>query len=257
MRKIFCFIVLLIFCATSLCYAANISYGTSVASSGGGGGSSSTTVEVSGSSVNIIGGDQPAGYTGVSVYPVVIGGIAESTVPTAVDDGDVVNPWLNTYGQRVDVGTNVSQGTIDTSPVARAPVTSNAEKLIDTTLDNIPLTYDSSVFFIGDKSKVSIYKLSVLSATDSATSSDLYVLVSPDNSTFATTYFFSDGGEDAPVYSITHSLAPGGTYTTQASQIYLPYGTSSQYMKLREVGTGTDAAGDQVVTDVWVEWSKN
>lgn len=46
--------------------------------------------------------------------------VAESTVPTEVADGDIVNSWHDPFGRQISYGANLSQGTVDVSEVAPA-----------------------------------------------------------------------------------------------------------------------------------------
>lgn len=47
----------------------------------------------------------------------VIGGVAETTVPVAVSDGDVVNPWYDEYGRQVLFGANLASDALDVNVV--------------------------------------------------------------------------------------------------------------------------------------------
>jgi hypothetical protein len=49
------------------------------------------------------------------------GQYAESTVPTAVADGDVVRPWFEEYGRPVIFGADLSSGAIAITPVSATP----------------------------------------------------------------------------------------------------------------------------------------
>lgn len=48
-----------------------------------------------------IGGGSTAHGTANTEHPIIIGGQAETTAPTAVDDGDVVRAWFDEYGRLV------------------------------------------------------------------------------------------------------------------------------------------------------------
>ena len=51
----------------------------------------------------------------------VAGHVAETTVPTAVADGDVVNQWHDEYGRQITLATNLSVGADDVNVVAPIP----------------------------------------------------------------------------------------------------------------------------------------
>lgn len=50
------------------------------------------------------------------------GQYAESTVPTAVADGDAVRPWYEPYGRPILYGSNLSEGSMDVTPVSAPPM---------------------------------------------------------------------------------------------------------------------------------------
>jgi len=72
-----------------------------------------TAIETASAYVGIIGS---AHGTGVAV----IGGKAESTVPTEVADGEAVAVWLDTFGRLVQLATDVAQNALSVSDIAPA-----------------------------------------------------------------------------------------------------------------------------------------
>ncbi len=50
----------------------------------------------------------------------IVAGVAESTVPTEVSDGDTVARWMDTFGRAIDAATNLSIGANDSNEVAPA-----------------------------------------------------------------------------------------------------------------------------------------
>lgn len=68
-----------------------------------------------------IGGDAEAVPNDVAATKIVqSGGIAETTVPDAVSDGDAVATWFNEYGQQILYGSNLSSNAIDSNVVNQA-----------------------------------------------------------------------------------------------------------------------------------------
>jgi len=65
---------------------------------------------------NIVGTIDSAHGTGVAV----IGGKAESTVPTEVADGDAVAVWFDTFGRLVQLATDIAQSAMSVSDIAPA-----------------------------------------------------------------------------------------------------------------------------------------
>ena len=71
-----------------------------------------------------IGSVSVQGYEAVdaasTMNPIITGRVAESTVPTEVADGDVVNSWTDTFGRQVLKGFNLGQEALDVNEVAPA-----------------------------------------------------------------------------------------------------------------------------------------
>lgn len=177
-------------------------------------------------------------------------GRASSTVQPAVDDGDLVPSWHDTYGRQVNYGSNMAEGAQDVSPVARGPITSGYSQIIDTTLDDSPDSITSSTVYIGDKTKVAFYLATDETEVGNSVSVEYRFFVSPDNSTWIDLEtLFDKNGTDAPVSIITHT---GDDEETA----WLPIGSVFEYIKVFAVGFEVDV-NDTAVVDVWLSWSKN
>lgn len=87
-----------------------------------------------------------------STNPVVTGLVAESTVPTAVADGDVVKQWATTYGRAVGSSDDLATGSTSVTVVSPLPVASGCTPLIDTTLNANGESVNATMF-IGDADK--------------------------------------------------------------------------------------------------------
>ena len=190
--------------------------------------------------------------------PVHVGGIAETTVPTGVADADAIGIWVDEYGRLVLKGANLSEGSLDVTPIAAPPVDSGYVVVADVTLDASPTSATSTVF-IGDKSKVTIFLNAVMDWTDSNPDLDLDLKLegSADNSTFYDLDNVIDAtGVDSPVGSvISLALSAGDTDTTYEKQYHIPDYSTMQYLKVTATATNSDA-DDTIVLDVIVCYQK-
>jgi len=190
--------------------------------------------------------------------PITIGGQAESTIPTAIDDGDVGALFMDLYRRLVIAGYDNATGSMMVTPVTQEPIGSGSVVCIDTTLDADP-TSDTCTVFIGDKRKVTILLNAVMDWTDSDPDLDLDLdfAVSADNSTFyALENIIDKTGEDSPITStISLALSGADTDTTHLEQYYLPVGFTAQYLRVTLTATNSDA-DDTVVADVLVQYQK-
>lgn len=174
---------------------------------------------------------------------------AETGVPTAVADGDDVNPWVDEYGRLVGKSDNLSVGARDVNIVSPLGAQSGYRTLIDETLDDSPTSSTSTGFFIGDCDKVSFILSSDITDGGAGPSVAYTFEVSPDNSTwYDCDIIMTDDGEDAPVSSVSHSADAEET-------AYLPSGFCAQYIRVIATGTNTDAT-NTVASDVIMMYKK-
>ncbi|MEA3477013.1 MAG: hypothetical protein U9R60_02450 [Bacteroidota bacterium] len=89
--------------------------------------------------------------------PVIGGGVAETTVPTAVSDGDVVQLFIKEDGRQVGFADNLSVGARDVNVIAAPPVDSSHYQIIDQLLDNDPTSVSSAWIDISDCSEVGFW----------------------------------------------------------------------------------------------------
>ena len=190
--------------------------------------------------------------------PIPVGGVAESTVPTEVSDGEAIGAWFDTFGKLLLYGANQAVGAIDVNPVAQEPIGSGSVVCIDETLDASP-TSATCTLFIGDKRSVTLLLNAVMDWTDSDPDLDLdlNVEVSGDNSTFYNVEHIIDKtGVDSPVTStLSLALSDAETDTTHMEQYYLPQGFTAQYLKVTLTATNSDA-DDTVVADLLIQYQK-
>jgi hypothetical protein len=93
--------------------------------------SNDVNVNIAASDITI-GGDAEQTPDSVAAAKIIQqGGIAETTVPTAVADGDAVATWVNEYGQQVLYGANLSSNALDTNQVNQALLNTIEVTLLD------------------------------------------------------------------------------------------------------------------------------
>ena len=195
-------------------------------------------------------------YTGgVSVQ----GGVAETTVPTAVTDGQAAALWVDEYGRQVIKGANVTTGSLDVEVIAPLPVGNGSMLIIDETLDADPTFVTSPAVFIGDCKSVSFMLNAAMDWVDSSPDLDLdlSLSVSADNVTYYELEHIVDStGADSPVTSpIALALSGADTDTTHTNQYYLPKGFTAQYIRAALTATNSDA-NDVVVADLYLTYQK-
>lgn len=201
---------------------------------------------LSGAELEIEGGD--ASGAAVAANPVTVGLRAETTVPTAVDDGDNVAADATVYGEQRIAGFNRATEAIDVNPVAQEPIGSGYVQVIDETLDDSPTKSTSSAVFVGDKKKVSFLVQTVESGSGSAWG--LSVEGSADNSNWVDV-------ESLQVMSgATVSTLPYVYYTATDDQVvWLPIDQTHQYLRVTGTGYGTTGSNKHAV-DVWLQYQK-
>jgi len=81
------------------------------------------TISITGSTITVVG----ASFSGTDSFVVYTnlvasesGNIAETTIPTAVSDGETVNIWFDEYGRQISHGSNLSVNAQDTNQVNQA-----------------------------------------------------------------------------------------------------------------------------------------
>jgi hypothetical protein len=129
---------------------------------------------------------------------VQLGGIAESTVPTAVADGDAVAMWLDTYGRQIIAGFNNALAAIDTNQVNQA--TLNRLGPVDIIPAGTKATYTSSSI---DVSNYHNYTLHIITSgyTSGATIEIQHSLGGTNWTTLSSTTTTQNGVIE---YAITH-----------------------------------------------------
>ena len=186
------------------------------------------------------------------LMPVVGGAVAETTVPTAVDDGDVVLPSYNEYGEQRLAGYNPATGAVDVNPVAQAPVHSGSQLILSVLFDADPDDDDpqtSDVVFIGGMRKVALLIETDITQDAETIEVDYTFEVSPDNSTWIDAYFNADDAGEADT-TINHQ---SGSTATISSTSYLPDGFTAQYVRVIATCTDTDA-NDTAAVSVYLNY---
>ena len=187
-------------------------------------------------------------YTGgVSVQ----GGVAETTVPTAVTDGQAAALWVDEYGRQVIKGANVTTGSLDVEVIAPLPVGNGSMLIIDETLDADPTNITSPAVFVGDCTKVSFLISTVIDRTGETVQVDYTFEASPDNSAWISAYVNEEDTTTA-VLTVDHQ---SDSDTTKEVVLYIPHGATSQYIRVVATGTDTDA-DDTAAIDVWLNYQK-
>ena len=181
--------------------------------------------------------------------PVHVGVIAESTVPTAVADGDAVGVWGDTYGRPVIYGANLATGAIDVNLVNAPPVEDGCNHLIDTTLNSNGDTITAPMF-IGDADKLAIlvWNDETASAGDSEWNGVLEL--SPDNSAWMTATINVINSED-------NAVAAAGDWTFDTDEeryFWFPAkaGITAKYLRLTATCDANCDGSDYHAVDVWV-----
>jgi len=187
---------------------------------------------------------------GTAVNPVVMGYIAETTVPSAASaDLDVVRVWADDYGRQVVYGANMTAGAIDVNPVANANPNTFHYQIIDETLDASPTSVSSAWIWVGDCTEVGFW----ITADET---------VSADDCTLAVTVDISNDASNT-LDGIFYDIA--GTTTAQTSEtisadgeyvFWLPMGGASAYghapyVQVDIAATNSDAS-DYYAVDVWI-----
>lgn len=181
--------------------------------------------------------------------PVPIGGIAESTVPTAVADGDAIGEWYDTYGKSVIYGANLATGAIDVNLVNAPPVESGCTHLIDTTLNSTGGTTNATMF-IGDADKLAIYVFNdeEPGADDSEWNGVLEL--SPDGTALMTATINVINSEDNAV-----ATADDWKFDTDEERYFwfpAQAGITAQYLKLTATCDADCSVTEYHAIDVWV-----
>ena len=180
--------------------------------------------------------------------PVPIGGIAESTVPTEVADGDAIGAWFNTFGKLLIAAYDGATDTLRTTPVAQAPVTNGTILMESVTFDASPDDDDpqtSPAVFIGDKRSVGFLFQAIIDRTAETVQVDYTFEVSPDNSLWISADVIMDAnGTDGPVATVNQQ---SGTDATIENVAYLAPGFTAQYIRIISTCTDTDADDTAVV----------
>ena len=184
---------------------------------------------------------------GTAVNPVVMGYIAETTVPSAASaDLDVVRVWADDYGRQVVYGANMTAGAIDVNPVANANPNTFHYQIIDEILDASPTSVSSAWIWVGDCTEVGFW----ITADETVSADDCTLAITVDISNDASNSL------DGIFYDIV------GTTTAQTSEtisadgeyvFWLPMGGASAYghapyVQVDIVATNSDASDYYAVT---------
>jgi hypothetical protein len=172
----------------------------------------------------------------------ILTGVAETTAPTAISDGQPVAINLNAYGK------------------VRSAVGKTCTKVIDAVqLDNSPTSVTSSAVNVTDAGEISV--MATVAETDPGGTVDpqatISVNVSPDDSTYLPTFdiLYDGGGTDAPVSAITKNPGNGATLYEWS---YLPKEFPVNYVKVQIEcsatvgGAATCDADELLIVNAWV-----
>jgi len=134
-----------------------------------------------------------------SQKPIHVGGIAESTVPTAVADGDAIGLNVNTYGEPRIAGYNSATGAIDATIISGPPLVNHTWNIGSATLDDNPTSLTSSTVSLGSFRNAGF--LISYDETDTGNDTQIAVTVdvSDDNSTWYSSSFIAGGSLVATV----------------------------------------------------------
>jgi len=181
-------------------------------------GSTSAALDVNIKSSGVtIGGNAEQTPDAVAATKIVqSGGIAETTVPTAVADGDAVATWYNEYGQQVSYGANLSSNAIDSNVVNQALLNT----ITTTNLSAVTATGAGAAVDISNFNKITVSYI----ASSVTTGGTIKLQGSLDNTNWydidseaigadGTTYY-SISGEKHKYIRTNLTARTDGTYTT-------------------------------------------
>jgi hypothetical protein len=106
------------------------------------------------------------------------GGIAETTVPTAVANGDAVATWVNEFGQQVLYGANLSANAMDTNVVNQALL--NTQEVVH--LNAVTATGASALVDISNYNKINFH----ITSSGVTTGGTMLIQSSLDGTNFVT-----------------------------------------------------------------------
>ena len=181
--------------------------------------------------------------------PLAIGGIAETTVKDAVEDGDAVGIDITEYGRQVFYGANKSVGAVDVNVIAPVPIRDGCNHLLDVTVDANGESFDGEMF-IGDANKLAVLVWNVETASADDSQVDVTIELSPDGSAYM-------DAETTMINSEDSAVAAAGDWTfdtTEERYFWFPAGAGITAKNLKATVT-CDAncdGSDKHAFDMWV-----
>ncbi len=177
------------------------------------------------------------------------GGIAESTVPTAVADGASIGTWFDTYGKQLIYGANQAVGAVDVNLVNPPPVADGCNHLLDVTVNANGESFNNTMF-IGEADKLAVLVWNNETASADNSQVDVTIELSPDGTALM-------DAETTMINSEDSAVAAAGDWTFDTDEeryFWFPAGAGITAKELKATVT-CDAncdGSDYHVFDLWV-----
>lgn len=179
--------------------------------------------------------------------PIHIGGIAESTVPTEVSDGDAIGAWIDTFGRLLIKGFNPSTGALQVEPVSAPPVDDACTHLLDVTVNANGESFNGTMF-IGDADKITIYVWNTETVSSDDSEVNVTIELSPDGTALMTAQTGMINSEDQAA-----AVAADWTFdATEERYFWFPQPITAYQLKATVTCDADCDGSDYHVFDLWV-----
>lgn len=179
--------------------------------------------------------------------PIHIGGIAESTVPTEVSDGDAIGAWLDTFGRLILAGYNNATQSLNVTLLNAPPVDDACTHLLDVTVNADGESFDATMF-IGEAKLITVYVWNDETASADDSEVNVTIELSPDGTALMTAQTGMINSED-------QAAAAAGDWTFDTDEeryFWFPQPITAQYLKATVTCDADCDGSDYHAFDLWV-----